>query len=134
MAAPSKFEVFQVQFSLATVAPTTDPRLEEGWAEAEDEERELALNVFAKSPLGKIKYWEGSVSAVQDENMPRTFSKSSGIFDTEVSDGGVELERLSEFLHVALLEAFKSMAPIEHVQKRLIQWDGVGHHQFKKRA
>lgn len=120
-----KFPVFVVTYSLVTVSQAPDPRLHEGWDECSQEQKDLMLTIFEKSPFGKIKYWEATIVEQSDANAPCEFKVVSEYYDTDTSKGLEELATLSVHAHVAVEKAHERIAPVQVQEQRIIQWDQV---------
>ena len=123
MAEHPKFDVFTVVYRLCTLQGIPDPQTMEDWAETPEEEKEGALKIYQGVQKGKVKFWEATVADLHDENVANGKTVASDLFHTDESDGAVELETLSAHMQGRMMERYRSICPVEQVQKRLIQWD-----------
>lgn len=125
MANPNRFEVFQISVSLVTVGPVTDPREEKEFEDLPQGEKDDMLTIYEKSPKGKIQFFTATVTDVSDENNAVSQSVSSNFFDTDKSDGGLELENLMPYVAAHLSQRYSEIAPVQKTEKRVIEWKGL---------
>lgn len=125
MSGHTRAEAFRVSFSLVTVGAQPDPRLEDGWEEVPEAEKELALTIFDGAPKGKIQYFSATITDVVDENAPISNTVSSQFFNKDQSDGQAELDNLLPYVAAQVAGRYSQIAPIQKTDKRLIEWGGI---------
>lgn len=125
MSGHARAEIFRLSISLVTLGAVPDPRLEDGWEETPENEKELALTIFDGAPKGKIQFFSAAITDVVDENNPISNTISSEFFDKDKSDGSEQLENLLPFVAAQVGARYSQIAPIQKTDKRLIEWGNV---------